>query len=308
MSTILLILSLTFAPVTGVDLFMEGVESEIEAMEEMSGPPLTEKPFIESLPEEIREQIDIRYGGLEIDEALILKDVRAINPDFKWEDLTAPLPEGYENTVREWREISSEYEKVLSGESSFEEIEARVLDSLKSLSIDERGIGKVFFLGNPVIDGITMDEIFKVTEVTVGETVIRSDGREDINKLLIRGMGPPDSTVFLFVYSTPIIVSAKTNHEGRWSYLLDKELEDGNHEIYVATADETGKIVAKNSPVPFVKEAASVKTDLTYFSEGDPNALGFFEGKLFSILAIIFILVVTTTIILIGVSIERKRG
>ncbi len=143
--------------------------------------------------------------------------------------------------------------------------------------------------------------------MTVEETAVFPDGTEDLTKLLIRGMGPPDSTIFLFIYSTPIIVDTRTNSEGEWFYLLNQEIEDGSHEVYVALADETGKVIAKSSPVPFVKEAAAIQVDLAYPMEGEFSALSFFDGKFFSVLAVIFLFLTIITIIIAGISIGKEK-
>ncbi len=42
------------------------------------------------------------------------------------------------------------------------------------------------------------------------------------------------------------------------SQQFDKNLEDGNHEAYVAVTDNTGKITAKSEPIAFVKIAQAV--------------------------------------------------
>lgn len=75
----------------------------------------------------------------------------------------------------------------------------------------------------------------------------------------LSGKGLPNSFVTLYIYSdSPIIVTVKTDANGDWVYELDKELEDGNHEVYVAVTDNTGKITAKSEPLPFVKTAEAV--------------------------------------------------
>jgi hypothetical protein len=83
----------------------------------------------------------------------------------------------------------------------------------------------------------------------------------DKKTLKLSGKGLPNSFVNIYIYSTlPIILTVKTDQEGNWSYDLDKQLEDGEHEVYVAVTDNTGKITAKSEPMLFVKtaEAASV--------------------------------------------------
>jgi hypothetical protein len=77
-------------------------------------------------------------------------------------------------------------------------------------------------------------------------------------KLYLEGQGLPNSFVTIYIYSDPIVLTVKTDNEGNWTYELDKNLEDGNHEVYVAVTDNTGKITAKSEPIAFVKTAQAV--------------------------------------------------
>ena len=76
--------------------------------------------------------------------------------------------------------------------------------------------------------------------------------------LVFAGKGLPNSFVTLYIFSTPIVVTVKTDAEGSWTYVLDEELEDGSHELYVTMVDNSGRIVAKSDPVPFVSTAEAV--------------------------------------------------
>lgn len=81
-------------------------------------------------------------------------------------------------------------------------------------------------------------------------------GAEDDRLLTeIRGRGLPNSFVTLYIFSSPTIVTIKTDADGSFVYTLDKELEDGNHDIFVALTDNTGSIVAQSNPFSFIKEA-----------------------------------------------------
>lgn len=80
-------------------------------------------------------------------------------------------------------------------------------------------------------------------------------------KIEFKGKGLPNSFVTLYIFSTPIVVTVRTDEEGNWEYVLDKELEDGSHELHVAMTDDTGKILVKGSPIPFVKTAQAITVD-----------------------------------------------
>ncbi len=87
------------------------------------------------------------------------------------------------------------------------------------------------------------------------ERVARDDGRAATK---ISGKGTPNSFLTIYVYSDPIVVTVKTDSDGNWSYELDRDLEDGNHEVYVAVTDATGRISAQSGPIPFVKTAEAI--------------------------------------------------
>ena len=74
----------------------------------------------------------------------------------------------------------------------------------------------------------------------------------------VRGVALPNSFVTLFVYSDPIVVTVQSNNEGNWYYLLKKELDEGDHKVYAAVTDNTGKITTRSEPIAFVKAAKAI--------------------------------------------------
>ncbi|MBP9757128.1 MAG: hypothetical protein KBD06_00850 [Candidatus Pacebacteria bacterium] len=75
------------------------------------------------------------------------------------------------------------------------------------------------------------------------------------------GTALPNSYVTLYIYSTPIVVTVKTDSSGKWKYTVDRELESGEHKIYAASVDNTGRIVAKTVAIPFTKTAEAATLD-----------------------------------------------
>lgn len=80
-------------------------------------------------------------------------------------------------------------------------------------------------------------------------------GDQKIVQAHITGKALPNSFVTLYVYSTPTIVTVKTDADGSFEYTFEKELEDGEHEVYIAVTDNTGSIVAQSNPFRFIKQA-----------------------------------------------------
>ena len=105
---------------------------------------------------------------------------------------------------------------------------------------------------NPKFAGI-LNEGLKVSLIKLIE-------RGDIKTLLLSGNALPNTTVAIYIFSDPIIITVKTDASGYWSYELSREFADGNHEAYVAILDEEGGVVSKSAPVAFIKtaQAASI--------------------------------------------------
>ncbi len=104
---------------------------------------------------------------------------------------------------------------------------------------------------SPREQGIVREDLF----VVQGITTLSDESKPEEVKAHIAGTALPNSFVTLYIFSTPIVITVKTDSEGNWSYIFDKELEDGNHEVYVGITDNAGKIVAKSNPLAFVKTA-----------------------------------------------------
>ena len=74
------------------------------------------------------------------------------------------------------------------------------------------------------------------------------------------GKALPNSFVTLYIYSSgPVVVTFRADENGNWEYFLNKELEDGQHEVYAAVTDNTGKITAKSEPFYFIKTAQAIE-------------------------------------------------
>ncbi|HLC95438.1 MAG TPA: Ig-like domain-containing protein, partial [Patescibacteria group bacterium] len=107
---------------------------------------------------------------------------------------------------------------------------------------------------DPKSAGEVKTETYVVEDVTIIDTKTGGKG------LQLTGKGLPNSFVTIYIYSDPIVLTVKTDSDGNWTYELDKALDDGEHQVYVAVTDNTGKITAKSAPLAFVKtaEAATV--------------------------------------------------
>lgn len=143
---------------------------------------------------------------------------------------------------------------------------------------------------------------FRVEDIAVVETA-REEGIERARKISFKGKALPNSFITLYIFSSPITVTIKADVEGNWEYTLDQELPDGSHEVYVASVDNTGKVLARSEGVPFVKQAAAIElVDFTTVAN-EPAVVNpaFIAGGIITLVLIIII-----TFLAIG-HFNRKR-
>ena len=128
---------------------------------------------------------------------------------------------------------------------------------------------------SPKTAGEAIEGVFEVYTITVGTQVVASSSPEDAGAgvsgtttaqtpykkelITFSGRALPHSFITLYIFSAPVIVTIKTDASGAWAYTLDSELEDGSHELYVATVDDGGRILAKSPVIPFVKFAEAAE-------------------------------------------------
>lgn len=90
------------------------------------------------------------------------------------------------------------------------------------------------------------------------------------NQIIFTGIGPPNTYFTLFIYTTPVVVTTRTDSSGNFKYILDKNLADGSHEVYVTITDDTGRIKKKSSPFTFfVRDARAVSEEEYYRGDVD---------------------------------------
>lgn len=113
---------------------------------------------------------------------------------------------------------------------------------------------------SPKETGIVRDDILAVTSISTAQpneiaTTTATLSASTTPVALISGKAPVNSFVTLYIFSTPTVVTIKTDADGSWNYRFDKELEDGEHQVYIGVTDNAGKIIAKSNPFNFIKKA-----------------------------------------------------
>lgn len=111
---------------------------------------------------------------------------------------------------------------------------------------------------SPKLIKINLEQPAASTAAVIPTYKVKEVKLTDKKEIIIGGQALPNSFITLYIYSTPIMVTVKTDSNGEWQYVLDKELENGNHTVYAATVNNTGNIVAKSSGFLFTKTAEAI--------------------------------------------------
>ncbi len=106
----------------------------------------------------------------------------------------------------------------------------------------------------PVDQDTKKDDRYQVKNVEL----VKSSSPDAKPVVRLSGVALPNAMVTLYIYSTPTIVTVKADALGNWSYDVNQDLENGNHEAFVAVTDNTGKVTAYGEGIGFVKTAEAV--------------------------------------------------
>ncbi|MDD5749776.1 MAG: Ig-like domain-containing protein [Patescibacteria group bacterium] len=93
------------------------------------------------------------------------------------------------------------------------------------------------------------------------------------DSIRLSGQAEAGTWILVYLYSDlPMVLLAKADVSGNWSYNLEKPLNDGYHKAYVTVNDNTGKIVRQSRPVSFFVQGAMALSASEYFGESPASA------------------------------------
>ncbi len=154
-------------------------------------------------------------------------------------DLTDTDGDGYSDLV----EVKNGYNPLLANEKW-----------QKNLAGVEKALLQEIVFEQPVITGQESNDlqIESITNTSLSQA--------ESTNLLLRGTGPAYTVLSLYFYSDiPLLATVQVDEFGRWQYTLSDTLTDGEHQVYLAINDDTGKIQKKSSAqIFFVNEAKAV--------------------------------------------------
>ena len=155
--------------------------------------------------------------------------------------------------------------------------------------------------------GLIREDSLKVESVSPVKMIEPTDELPPV-RTEIRGQGLPNSYVTIYIFSTPTVVTIRTDADGSFVYTFDKELEDGMHDVYVAVTDNAGKIIAQSNPFSFVKTAeAFTPVDATEAEVITTDVVSESTGGAYNMVVGIGILALGGILLMLGISLRPKR-
>lgn len=147
-------------------------------------------------------------------------------------------------------------------------------------------------------------DIYKITRVVSAALPTGETGAK------LEGKGLPNSFVTIHIFSTPVILTTKTDGNGNWEYILDKPLADGSHVAYVAATNNSGEIIGRSEAFLFTKAENKITAVLPFISEeGIPSSPAEVLQRTFILLIVsLIVLAIGIALIVIGVLGRKKNG
>lgn len=108
------------------------------------------------------------------------------------------------------------------------------------------------------IDPVKVNNLQVSDNISVSnlENVTTKVDSKDKQTLKITGKTTPNSTVIIYVYSDPLVITTKSDNEGNWQYSIEDPLEPGKHEVY-AIVDNGDGVYKRSDPMSFLISTAS---------------------------------------------------
>lgn len=275
-------------------------------------------------------QIKVTYGPDEYKNFETLKIEIESSLDTIQKDLEeeSGISINFEKSKKNVREILATFEQVIKGKASiiesrqgkavfedqdndgvsdYDETYIYKTDPLKSRTTGEgKTDGEKISEGiNPLSDSeekIAYQDPRNDTQSFVSSTYAlkKIELLQEEKKVVFEGVALPNSYVTLFIYSTPIIVTVKTDQNGQWKYSLEKELENGEHQMYVASVDTSGKILARSNPILFTKSAEAATIGIAGSMDNSISAQNFLRDNFILIILASLIAIVILGMMFVG--------
>ena len=176
----------------------------------------------------------------------------------------------------------------------------------RTLAPIEKAIMENRSLGHPMTEGAEGENFF------VENISNAKDAQGNlVEGYILSGKTKPNSVATLYIYSDlPIVVTVDTDQYGNWQYQLDQSLIEGEHEVYVAINDDTGKVIEKSKPLNFfIKEASAVSVkDFVSVAKASSEEPKKSEVSIYYYLLITLFMTIAGILLFLAVIISKKKN
>jgi hypothetical protein len=124
--------------------------------------------------------------------------------------------------------------------------------------------------------------------------------KDDNTSLVFEGTALPNTFVTLYIYSSKEIATTRTDASGKWSYEFTSDIDNGEHQIFVASVNSSGKIITRSNPTLFTKSADAATIGIAGNLNNSMNAQNFLKDNFILITLAILIAVVVLGMMFIG--------
>jgi len=148
-------------------------------------------------------------------------------------------------------------------------------------------------------------DIYRFDEKDPVSAIKLSNGKTGIR---FQGWGLANSYVTIFIYSVPVVVTIKTDEVGRWVYVLDKPLDDGQHSVYAALTNSKGEIEARSEVLVFMKNGDKVTRVMSNQEASIAASTSKMKSDFALVIAVIISLAMGAALLVIGYTARRARS
>ncbi len=189
-----------------------------------------------NVPSELRNQVDRCFG---------------IDPQPFKEGSRYDIPDEIKNCL-EKTVSSSRFNEFITGKSTpTDEEKSKAKKCFDNINSTQKTFLPVPAEQIPYIDQDT--EKVKFSNFT--QDTQTTEGTTFGGKIKLSGIAPPNTTVTIYIYSDPIVVTTTTDDNGNWVYELEQPLDGQKHLAYATVKTDDGKLV-KSSVLDFSVIAA----------------------------------------------------
>jgi hypothetical protein len=128
-------------------------------------------------------------------------------------------------------------------------------------------------------DLVTLDSI-------KNETITGKSGSK-ITAILLGGSGTPNASVYLYIFSDPMVLRAQADGQGKWSYVLEDPLKPGHHELFAVSQKDSASFVRTPAVPVSIAAASPGNSDGSLIIEHSltPTQIGYVAGSAVMVLA-----------------------